>query len=228
MAIIGDVLQFVVYGKINGQVWQNVAHYMIEELSIPLNEGEFPDLVEDYVEWYLLGPFASLSTVTPDSMTWDGVKGENLFNETELGEIAFAPGTEGTNPTDALAQFAAYSFTNPSGRRRMNPGARRVPGVMEVGVGQYGALVPSYITNLTATAASYSQDITLEFRGGLGEMTIRPVIVKRVKEPDPDRPGKFKYRLPQNTAERVTYRANNWSIEPFITTQNSRKTGRGI
>lgn len=225
--IVGDVLQFVVYGRINSQVWNNTYTYLVNELSLPLNEGEFPDIVESFGVWYLNNVNTDLLTVLPASMLTDGVRGENLFNVAEIGGYTFSPPLAGSSSAQELAQFNSYRFTTPSLRRGMNSGQRRMPGVTETDTDRFGNLTAGAISALQGVANSMSVDITLEFRSGLAEVVLQPIIVKRVREGAGTPTDPYTYRLPRTTAERVYYLANGWTINPYITTQNSRKTGRG-
>lgn len=228
MANVGDVFMFTVQGTINEQTWQNVHFYLLDDLSLSLQEGEFPDLIAEWVDWYVTNVFGILDSVTPPTMSWDLVKGENLFEVSEIGAVNFAAGTVGLIAGEVLAQFNSYAFTQPSGRRGMNPGSRRIPGVMEAGVGTYGALIEAYLTALNGVATSFSSEVLLTYRGGLGEANLKPIIVKRVREGAGTPEDPYTYRLPRNVGERTYYLANSWAARPVITTQNTRKTGRGI
>lgn len=225
---INDILMFIIHGLINSQVWQTTMFYRITALVGTMEEGEFNTLVESYAFNYLDNVITAGTNLFSNAMTFEGVKGENLFNVAAIGAYDYDPAPIGGALGTAMAQYEAWRFSTPSQRRNMNPGERRYPGVTEALVGAFGAADPVAITAGGVISDWMKLDLDLDYGDGSKSVTLRPVVVKRVKEADPDNPGKFKYRLPRTAAEAVTYRANGWSFVPFTTTQVSRKTGRGI
>lgn len=226
--IAGDVLMFVVQGRVFEQVWQNVHFYQVDAISLPLNEGEFGDIVQAFGDWYQDNVHANADTMCTSGMAWDLVRGENLFNVAELSAYNWSPALIGAASGNALGTFAAYGFKCPSQRRGMNPGQRRLPGVPETFSGNFGAVEGTALTDGALVAAAFSSDVLLTYRGGLGELELRPVIVQRVRSGSGTPIDPYEYRLPRQTSERVTYSARNWSLADYVTTQNSRKIGRGI
>lgn len=225
--IVGDILMFIPEGRINGQVWQNSMFYLVDDLALPLSEGEFPLLVEAFAGWYQTDVHANISSLVTSAMEFTQIYGENLFNVAELSAYLYSPPLIGAASGTAMAQYEAYGFTTPSQRRGMNSGQRRIPGVTETMVGNFGALEVSTYPALQLVADAFSADVHLEW-GTSNEGTFKPVIVKRVRTGDGTPESPYEYRLPRTLAERVYYKANGWQYRLSTTTQNSRKTGRGI
>lgn len=225
---VGDVLLFIVEGRVFEQVWQNTHFYQVDDLSLALNEGEFADIVSAWGGWYQDNVHANADTMVTSGMAWDRVRAENLFNVSELTVFEWTPNLIGSVSGNALSTFAAYGFTCPSQRRGMNPGQRRLPGVPETMSGNFGAIEGTATTDGALVAAAFGEDVDLTYRSGLGEIALRPVIVQRVRSGSGTPIDPYEYRLPNQISERVTYSARNWALKTYVTTQNTRKIGRGI
>jgi len=225
---IGDVVLFVVEGRVFEQVWQNTHFYQVDDLSLSLQEGEFAEIVSAWAQWYQDNVHAEADAMCTSGMAWDRVRAENLFNVSELTVFEWSPALVGSASGNALPTYAAYGFTCPSQRRGMNPGQRRLPGVPETFSGNFGAVEGTAVTAGLAVAEAFGEDVALDFRGGIGECTLRPVIVKRVRSGAGTDEDPYEYELPRQVADRVTYSARNWTLRQYVTTQNTRKIGRGI
>lgn len=227
--INGDVVMFVTSGLINAQTWQNTYFYRVEVNGV-LDPGYFPAFVEawwnDVLEFYF---DSSMLAVYSSAMSLASVKAENLFQADEVGGYqAPSPLVGGTAGSVALAQFNSFGFTQPNGFRGMNSGKRRVPGVTEAAVGSFGLVDSGTKTVLDTQAARFSQQYNPIGASPTFDIVLDPVIVKRVRSGSGTAVSPYKYRLPRTQAESTEYLATSWSADPYITTQNSRKTGRGI
>ncbi len=227
--IVGDVLQFVVSGLYGGETWQTVHHYLVDAMTAPPDQGEFNGLVAEWALRYTDEVYTPAAAMFSNGMSWNMVKGENLFNDTELGSYTFSPPLVGVDDGEPKETFVAYGWTTPSQRRGMNSGQRRMPGVTEINASSYGTLVSNAPSLGTVVAAFFSETLVLPYGpGSEEEIQIIPIIVKRFREGSGTPQDPWTYRLPRNTAERSYYHANGWTIKPYTTTQNSRKRGRGI
>lgn len=225
---VNDILMFIVHGLINSQVWQSTLFFRITAQVGTMAEGEFNTLVESFGAAFLDNVIIAGTNLFSNAMTFEGVRGENLFNVAAIGAFEYDPAPIGGALGTPTAQFDSWQFSTPSQRRGMNPGKRRYPGVTEPLVGSFGAADAVAITAGGVIADWFNLDLDLDYGDGSKSVTLRPVIVKRVREGDGTPESPYEYRLPRTAAEGVTYRANGWTFVPTITTQNSRKTGRGI
>lgn len=219
---------FIVHGMTNGQVWQNALFYQIVGLVGTLEEGQFTEVVEEFALRYLTDFIEPTAALFSTGMGYVGVRGENLFNPAAIGAYEYSPSPPGSDATTPLGQFVAYGWTTPSARRGMNSGQRRMPGVTEGGTSTFGAVEPAKLTIGAIAAAFWSQSLIISYDVGTKEVEMRPVIVQRVREGAGTPEDPYEYRLPRTIAERVTYPATAWVMRQYTTTQNSRKTGRGI
>ncbi len=138
---------------------------------------------------------------------------------------AFTPGsTLGLRTGEAMPMFAAWGMEVQRQRRDIRNGYKRFGPIAETdqngGVATAGALTN---LNLLRNAMNLPLELTYQEGGSTASM----VIVKRVKYiPDPERPTRYAYRIPIGGDPLVYYTANQW-VYDRLTTQNTRKIGRG-
>jgi len=129
----------------------------------------------------------------------------NYIDENEFFEVGFL--NSGTRTGDAMPAFVAHGIQLTRGSRATRNGSRRIPGVME-GDTAGGSLPPAPIRNgiLAAFIAGDTYD------DGANEFNAKPIIVGR------DSLGRIE---PTRVSDVVG------AVYKRITTQNSRKPGRG-
>lgn len=144
----------------------------------------------------------------------------NLFNPAEFYDVI--DNDPGAFVGSALAPFFAAGFGAPRINAVIRASKRRLPGLSEeqlAGVTLTGASLT--LANNIATA--YNATLANVPVGGSNLFV--PVAVKRIEYTTPA--GTKAYRLPENIGEAVYRVITNWSYER-ITTQNSRKIGKGV
>jgi hypothetical protein len=165
------------------------------------------------------GPFQGLLFV--DDLRYDIVRAQNLFNPLDYYEILSAVYTGGSTG-DPASQFLALSFRTPW----LGPVIRR-------GQKRYGGLPEAAIANgqLHTSLVAAANDIkallgtTLSFTDGPNSGSWAPCIVKRIPYTAPS--GRTAYRLPTDLTEAVWDIVPEWGLNTLITSQNTRKVGRG-
>lgn len=225
---VNDILMFIVFGTYAGQRWENTYAYRVTAITGILGEGEFASVVESWLDTYLINIFNPYASHFSAGLSVEGARGENLFNVGAIGAFSLISPIHGTNGTEPAPPQQAYGWSTPSLRRGMNAGQRRMPGCVTELVGDYGMLTPAAVTGLNNQGGVMGDDMVLSFGVGENEVTIRPVIVKRVREGAGTPEDPYEYRLPRTQSEAISYRANNWTTKSYVTTQNSRKYGRGM
>lgn len=224
---VNDILMFIVFGTYAGQRWENSYFYRVQQASGVFVEGDFPSLVESWLNEFLTTIFNPHASLFSTGLSVDGARGENLFNVGGIGAFTLISPILGTNGQEAAPPQQAYGWSTPSLKRGMNAGQRRMAGCTTEHVLGYGMLTPQATTELNNMGADMGLDMNLSYGDNEAEVVIRPVIVKRVRSGAGTDEDPYEYRLPRQASEGVTYRANNWTTKPYVTTQNSRKYGRG-
>jgi len=225
---VNDILMLIVMGTYFGQRWENAYFYRVVALGGVFEEGDFPSLVQNWLDTYLTNIFNPHANHFHTSVLVTGARGENLFNVGGIGAYTLSSPIAGTLGGDGAAPQSAYGWSTPSLKRGMNPGQRRMPGATEATVANGGYIEAATLTVLANMGAAMGDNMIIEFGDLPVEATLQPVIVKRVRTGAGTDVDPYEYRLPRTASEGVTYRANNWTPRPVITTQNSRKYGRGI
>lgn len=149
-----------------------------------------------------------------------GLRVQNLFDPTDYTEVLYSPVLAGTGGGDYFSPFISVSFRTQWLGGVVRRGFKRFQGVLET-VSTNGTLTPAAITQLEPLGDKLSEVVA-----HLGA-EFSPCVVKRIKETDPIT-GKVTYRLPENPTESVSVTGLVYVLQPELTTQNSRKIGRGV
>lgn len=191
-------------------------------------ELDFPAVMGYVTNNIVLGLFDGTGFITALSNTFSiqTVRAYNLFEVTENyeGDAREELPITGSSATDALPPFSAMSWYQGTSRRDIRSGSRRWPGLVEAH--QIGGVIQSALLSImddVAEEMSITRSVSLP---GDGVIVLQPIIVGRVKEVDEE--GKVTYRLPATLEELKYYAANGWVSRANVTSQNSRKFGRGI
>lgn len=143
-----------------------------------------------------------------------------------FAQILFTPGSQvGQRAGDQMPRFVSWGFVCSRLRRDIRNGYKRFGPISESD--QAGGVPTGTMTPILNTLATeLEQVLTLEYVAGSSAAT--PAIIKRIKyfpcgDPEECQPA---YRLPQGLDPLEFYEASNYSFKE-ITTQNTRKTGRG-
>lgn len=224
--ILGDVYQFTMYGLIFGQAAYNVFQFQLSQQS----EGASAP----WSEWAPVAASAivtnvydssDLMQITSTNYAAAQCRLENLFDPGQIytgnadGQLPLA----GSDPADAAGPNICWGVGSLSLRRGIHAGSKRFAGVTEF-YQTDGLPIPSATGRLQNVCDALNNPITFVIGGAGPTWGLTSVIVKRVKYDG------TKYRLPTSQAEMGSnfYIANNWTPAAYVTTQNTRKYGRGI
>jgi len=146
----------------------------------------------------------------------------NLFNDSDWNDYPISPAIMGTRAGQALPSINVAGFKSAKPSSSQAPARKRFGSLSESDVQGNGLQdVTGYFDALDALAVILGEDMVT----GTGN-TYSPVIVKRIAYTTTG--GKIAYRLPGSQSESVSLPAINWTWDNVVTTQVTRKPGRGI
>lgn len=220
--IAGDIFELQLVGAIDGQTTRNTFHFRMEDavsFDASVDPALFPDLMDSIANLFADDLVTAFNAPLSSAFAWVGYQAFNLFSLEEFAKGAFSPVKAGTGTGTAMAPFVCYAFAQGTKRRDMRGGAKRFAGVREESVGSAGVIDPTQLTSLNNVATELGET---RANTNLGVWTIqyRPVIVKRTGSP-------LNGGLPTTQTDAVWYYADNWEVKPIVSTQNTRKRGRG-
>lgn len=217
---VGDIYEVEMRYNTPGSVCRAVFHYSYELTAIPFGGTLSQLLAEKFAAQKasaILAPCGVNVGVT-------SILARNLFDPTDFYEnFATNSGSQGTSSSEYLPPFVAFGFQYSGDRRDVRQGSKRLAGVLETNsIAGYasGALTSA----LDAARLAMRSPVTAG--DVIPANTWFPVIVKRVKETDPT--GNVIYRLPENTGETVIAHVLDVFYKMLLTSQVSRKIGRGV
>lgn len=160
--------------------------------------------------------------VVPPAVTFDAILLEDLDGDRDYVEYAIptadrsgtaAPGTNALMPS-----FVAYGLKILPEGRLVRPGSKRIVGVNENASNDYGVVTPTLVEQLQDIADLIPTTVEVGLGGILGFM--HPVLVGFPHDESPvqHRPAR---------TERVAVPIASCVVNPVLTTQNTRKRGRG-
>ncbi len=172
-------------------------------------------------------PFGSMKAFQTTDVSYQEVITKNLYSVTDFYTTAFAVGAHGdsSNASGAQPSFMAYPFRTNRVRTDIRRGQKRYVGIAEANVDNFGTIAGATFTALAAHAALLSDNLTYDDEGNT--LTFSPCVIQLKKDvTDPDNP---KYIPWPTEAEQLAHLAQGvvWTALPAVTTQNSRKIGRG-
>jgi len=148
----------------------------------------------------------------------------NLFDIADFDEYNYPTPAFGTRTGQALPFFNAAAFVSQKPVVGQRPARKRFGYLSESDVqGQGLQDVSGYFAALDALAAQLGANLTT-----LVGTEYEPQIIKRIKYTTPS--GKDAYRFPNSPAEAAGgfFPAINWTWSNIVTSQITRKFGRGI
>lgn len=213
---LNDVYAVTLRQTVLGQRTSNVFFYEQFAAFTPTSGTVANDLAQTFGNVVLPG-INNIQTTDAVNVQIDV---ENLFVGSDVGQSLLVGG--GASGTNAIGSFTAVGYklavpgkTTRLGAKRFGPVANNL---MTDGVFTDGA----YLAAIAALEPLMSQNLA-----GLAPVTpnvFRPVVVKRIKEIIA---GKTKYRLPNLISEKTVQIIVEAVATLIMTTQNSRKIGRG-
>jgi hypothetical protein len=143
------------------------------------------------------------------------VRARNLFDDTDAHEELIAE--EGAGTGDPLGTFEAYGFRETTDNAAIRAGAKRITGVPEDASTDGVITASGVLSDLDDIA---TQLATTLLYGLLDAGTLVPVVVGRILDGG-------SYRLPENIGEAIFGVIVDALFTPLVTSQVSRKVGRG-
>ncbi len=211
--------QLTVQGVASNQQVNNVFHYVTTSLLASNQEAfdlntEFSTEVLPFITavLHLSYQAQTIYTIAPQA--------PDVF-----AALPFSPNTQvGVRTGEALPLFASWGFEVLRQRRDIRNGYKRFGPIAEIDQ-TGGNPTTNALNGLNNLKTAMNTALDLNFSGNTSTATM--VVVKRVRyNPDPLRPDRWAYRIPGPGDPLVYYEATDWVFER-ITTQNTRKIGRG-
>lgn len=215
---MGDVYELVHVQRLLGQEVLNTYYYEQRNAVVVVGETVALALAD---QWYAQHLHSILQIQGPDCVT-TGVRVKNLFDLADFGErLSSDPGQwAGGGNTDAA--FTAVAFKETLDTRAVGAGAKRIAGVT-TDVSLDGVLTNgTFITAANTAAGILGSPVT---NGAIIPIdTWYPVVVKRVRS---GTPHAYHYRLPAVLAEKILGNIASVAVNLILSSQVSRKIGRG-
>lgn len=195
-----------------GQKCENVQYY--HPVGAAFLTADMTGVLEAYWNDIKASHRAIMTNFDGDA-TWDSILGEEIGGGLSYAEYPIPTlervGTRATTGLgDPLNSFSAGGIRLTVGTRVTRPGQKRFPFLFEADV-QRNALGAAYLALLTAVGVKYSESVFLGVPVATGEL--QPMIV----------------RINRTTGEvEASQPVTGKVVNPNITTQVSRKVGRGI
>lgn len=153
---------------------------------------------------------------------------KNVYSTTDFQEFAFTSAVTGTIGTgDPAAPWIVYPFRTNIVRTDIGRGQKRISGVSEDLMGDFGAVGTSPTAEVTLFAEAMSETLTYSASGA--SLTFTPCVVKRekyqVQAPAMGVAERFAYRYYETFAEQAEFIASGvvWTPQARVSTQDSRK-----
>lgn len=212
----GDIIKFTVVGEQSGQQIVNTMHYLVLGSDAPVTDVQITGLCAGFGSlWRGL-----LSNRISVAFRWDRVLFEHV-NGIEIGAYTFPANAIGGDATQMLPTFNAVGIQHVRANRVTRHGYTRIGGITEGDVDN-GVLTSAALTTFQNFAAQFIRPVTgeniLEFEilDGAEEVVNRLDAQNIIwGGNDPAYPT-GRYQVP-----------TGFDVRERITTQNTRKVGRG-
>lgn len=199
--VTGDIIRAVLCGTVFTEQFCNVWFFVVDTLT-----GSEMSLVTvaGSLEDAIIEPLLDAQTV---NTVWNRIQVDNVTNGIDFVDVGInRPGT--ISASEGLPSFASFQVKMGRGSKITRNGYKRFPGLAEVStVGQQLTTVAQ--TTLQVIANTWDEITVPGAEGGL----IKPVIMGRNSDGTPDL---TRWQIPAS-----------FDLLPNITTQNTRKAGRG-
>lgn len=208
MAAIGDVYQIIDTQEMDGQKVLNVYFYTV---TLSVLGADASDAAAAYIDQVL--PLVAALQVS--SVVHTSVKAQNLYHVSDVHEELIS--VPGGVTDDPMGTFEAIAIREIGDNGAVRGGAKRIAGIGE------SETTEGVITNVPFI--DQLNDLCFELAttmlwGALDGGTMAPVIVKRILDAG-------NYRLPTNSGEAILSTIVDALFTPLVSSQNTRKVGRG-
>lgn len=154
------------------------------------------------------------------------VQAKAVYSPTDFYTLPLAANNTGTVTGFVEPSFEAYGIQTNRVRSDIRRGNRRLSGVGAETVGGFGVIDSGHLTILQSLCDEFSNILTYDDEGNTISFT--PVVVSKEKYTTPS--GKEAYQYYSTELDQAMHLATGvaWIPKNVVTTQNSRKRGRGV
>lgn len=218
--------EIAVNSTLNGQKCANVFYYCSRTIANLVVDPSLADpgcKAAQMLTAFNTTVFTPLRGAQAGDVKYTNIVARNLLDPLDAG-ILDKSGILGTSTpaaTSTLPTQDAIAFKLEGAGNAGRPGQKRLAGISAAMIADGVLTDAAMITQLTATAAAFVASLVPTASG----IDYVPVIVKRIADVSAD--GHFYRRLPQTILECILRQIVACTYSTFISTQNSRKVGRG-
>lgn len=211
---LGDIYQVTFKQSYKGlQDCLNVYYYRLfagYSNSADLLLNEFSAIVAD-----------TLKLAQSDDISQVSLEAKNLFNLADTANLAYPPTRKGTRAGSSEPPFVQVAVQYLRTTATMRHGWKRYVGIPESDV-EDGQIVTSALVFWQNVAVAGQTTLTAT---GTVDTIFEPVVVKRIKYTTSE--GKTAYRLPEYMGEANYFHVDQYVLKTYVSSQVSRKVGRG-
>lgn len=205
----GDVYELIDRQTLQGQQCLNVYFY---QTTVAGDDYRATDLIDEF----LADVMPDIRTIQTADVLHIEISARNLFDPTDREDRAISLAGTGAY-SDVQNNFSAIGFSLTQDNGAVKNGAKRYAGVPDENVTDGVIVSAGYITYLNTLATQLFQTLAV---GAVDAFA--PVIVKRILNLAGD------YVLPDVVGDLVVGFITDAVFNPLVTSQTSRKVGRGI
>jgi len=231
MALIpGTPFEVTMLGTVDGEACYNTWFLQANSNdfypAMPTTEDDIQYCLQQWADLYRATLLELVGAEISPKYVLQNWKARNLFDPVSLYAGTFDDISPFTGASGLVSTYDTYSLYSPTRRGGQNPGHKSMGGVIE------GAVTDGLLVTGTKNAWQQWCDdflnvpepagLTLEYGLSWVVVNVKTIFV----------PGtlthKYYYRLPENIDEYAAYVANNWVVQPGMSTRVTRKRGRGV
>lgn len=199
----GDIVRFNVAMTTVQQTARNIYYYRIEAAINSITGNELAEAFFNFQDTVIMNALSQ-------TVTLNSVQVDNVTDGLSFGEFA-ASGFTGAITGEAMGPFIAYGYTLLRTNKLTRNGFKRFPGVVEDAQNN-GAIQSSWVNYNRLLTIETQLAATLNLSGASGQVDVAPVIYGDVNA---------------NRPSPVWQYVSEAALSPRLTTQSSRKVGRG-
>jgi hypothetical protein len=218
---VGDVYELVDVQDLYGQEVLNTYTYQQTAAVIPVSPT--PNVAAVFASQWSDQILPTIAAMQVGDLVHNEIRVRNLFNDDDAYSLLISlPGSRSPASADTGPSFEAVGFAEEPSSGAVKQGAKRIAGI-------YGGIsLDGVITNTTDLPLIDAVADILKLNVTAGTLipldSWSPIIVKRVRS---GTSPNYEYRLPENSGELVFGFIIEVIFNLLVTTQVSRKVGRG-
>jgi hypothetical protein len=154
------------------------------------------------------------------------VQAKAVFSSTDFYTLPLSTGNIGIQTGDASPSFMAYALQTNRVRSDVRRGNRRLAGVAELNLNAFGVVTTEHLAVVALLGEEFSNVLTYDDEGNT--LSYTPAVVSKELYQTPS--GGDAYRYYATESEQAEHLATGvaWTPKPLVTTQVTRKRGRGV